>query len=408
MYRYIHRERQRNRQTMAVDAINDTSMKNGNSEANASNGIDAKKHLHVAAPLSRELSDFEKNLTPTARAMLEEANKKREELSKKPLKEIIILTMYHPFWRYSFGVFVVAFAILLYVAQLTMQAEIAQPYHMDDIRANKFVASMSDEVAARHMNFTTVVNLRANSLISSLDYSKRQSDSCTFWSCTRSHLDVPRLLEGNVGITVMGAVTKLPYTINNEQECGQYRILCPPALDRNVLVNSFDIMSFLSFTHGWNWRSWLSPFRRALHQAEKIHDIVQKAEDGIEGRTSPAILITDTDSLRFFIKAKNICRSWRVMSAEEKVIYEKKAWELGMRNRESLINKHITIEKIASMTVSDDTESDSSTGVEEELYDFQKWCAFTGFILVRCCHRARLYAMQCSLSCMCPRMYREF
>lgn len=390
---------------MAMDQTNDVSEKNGNSEVNGGNDADGKKVLHVAAPLARELSDFEKNLTPTAKAMLEAANQKRNTLGKMSLREFSLSIIMHPFWLTFFSILGVAFAIFVFAAQVTIQSEIAQPYHMDDVYGNTYVESMSDEVAAMHMNFTAVVNLRANSLLSSLDLRKRQSNSCTFWSCTRSHLDVPRLLEGNVGITMMGAVTKLPYTINQDQECGDTRIFCGPRIDRNLLINSLEMMSFLSFVSGWNWRSWMSPFRRALHQAEKVFEIVQT--EG-ETSTSPGVLITDTDSLGAFMKAKGMCRAWRVMPAEEKLVFEKKAWELGMRNRNSLINRKITIEKIMSMTLTDD-DTESTSEMEEERYDFQKWCSFVGFILVRnTVHASRpLPALPFAYMCVCAPIHEN-
>ena len=271
---------------------------------------------------------------------------------------------------------------------------------MDDVHGNKYVESMSDDVAALHMNFTSVVNLRANSLLSSLDFRNRQSDSCTFWSCTRSHLDVPRLLEGNVGITVMGAVTKLPYTVNQDEECGNTRILCAPSITRNLLINSLEMMSFLSFVSGWNWRSWMSPFRRALHQAEKLFEIVS-----VEGETtmSSAVLITDTDSLGNYIKVKDMCRTWRFMSPEEKIVFEKKAWELGMRNRNSMISKKVNIEKIMGTELRDD-DTESTPGSEEERYNFQKWCSFVGFILVRKTVHASRQAHLSSRMCVCVYM----
>src|SRR5262249_40034287 len=69
----------------------------------------------------------------------------------------------------------------------------------------------------------------------------------------RGHIDVPRLIEGNVALQVFTIVTKVPKGVN---------------IDCNS--DDTDHISMLAMTQRWPIESWQNLKARALHQAERL------------------------------------------------------------------------------------------------------------------------------------------
>lgn len=77
------------------------------------------------------------------------------------------------------------------------------------------------------------------------------------------HVDIPRLIEGNVAFQVFTAVTKSPAGLNYEVNAADAR----------------DNITLVAFGSLWPVRTWTSIFERAVYQAEKLHGF-EAASDG--------------------------------------------------------------------------------------------------------------------------------
>ncbi|MCB9422208.1 MAG: dipeptidase [Ardenticatenaceae bacterium] len=71
------------------------------------------------------------------------------------------------------------------------------------------------------------------------------------------HIDLPRLIEGNVVVQVFAAATKIPLGINFEQNS----------------TNQPDLLTLLAFGQGWPRRTWGSLLQRALFMAERVKEL---------------------------------------------------------------------------------------------------------------------------------------
>ena len=76
------------------------------------------------------------------------------------------------------------------------------------------------------------------------------------------HVDIPRLIEGNVGLQVFSVVTKTPKNLN-------------------LITNSDDTdnITLLVIAQLWPVKSWFSLFERANYQAKKLHRVAKKSSD---------------------------------------------------------------------------------------------------------------------------------
>lgn len=90
----------------------------------------------------------------------------------------------------------------------------------------------------------TIVDLHADPLMWKRDLLVRSD---------RGHVDVPRLIEGNVAVQAFTVVTKVPLFLN---------------IDRND--DRTDMFSFLAVADRWPRAAWGSLRERALYQAEKL------------------------------------------------------------------------------------------------------------------------------------------
>ena len=74
---------------------------------------------------------------------------------------------------------------------------------------------------------------------------------------TRGHIDIPRLIEGNVALQFFTAVTRSPAQKNI-----------------NATKNEYDLITPLVIAQGWPLSTWLSPLQRAMNQAVQLNKIV--------------------------------------------------------------------------------------------------------------------------------------
>ncbi|MDX1692569.1 MAG: membrane dipeptidase [Ketobacteraceae bacterium] len=97
-----------------------------------------------------------------------------------------------------------------------------------------------------------IADLHADPLLWARDLSEKSA---------RGHVDVPRLLSGNVGLQVFGVVTQISPVHNHEEN---------PDLDA---------MGVLAFAQRWPVKTWFSIPARGFYQAEKLR-AVESASDG--------------------------------------------------------------------------------------------------------------------------------
>ena len=97
----------------------------------------------------------------------------------------------------------------------------------------------------------------ADSLLWKRDLTKRN---------TRGHVDIPRLLEGGVGLQVFTTVTKSPAALNYERNSADAR----------------DNITLLAIGQLWPMRTWQSLFQRALYQAEKLVEFERRVPDQLK------------------------------------------------------------------------------------------------------------------------------
>jgi microsomal dipeptidase-like Zn-dependent dipeptidase len=111
--------------------------------------------------------------------------------------------------------------------------------------------SASERAEQLHRTLT-VADLHADSLLWDRDL---------LASGTRGHVDVPRLIEGNVAIQAFTVVTKTPRNLN---------------IERND--DSSDDITLLAIAQRWPPGTWTSLTQRALYQARKLHRMAARSE----------------------------------------------------------------------------------------------------------------------------------
>lgn len=104
--------------------------------------------------------------------------------------------------------------------------------------------------AARRLHETLVVaDMHADSLLWGRDLLERGE---------RGHVDIPRLIEGNVAVQMFTLVSKTPSGLN---------------IERNA--DDSDNVTWLAIGQRWPLRTWFSLKQRALYQAERLHAMAQ-------------------------------------------------------------------------------------------------------------------------------------
>jgi len=115
---------------------------------------------------------------------------------------------------------------------------------MNKTRGKKKYYSVRGEAAALHSRLF-IVDLHADTLLWNRNILARHG---------YGHVDLPRLVEGNVAMQVFGVVTKVPAGQNFESN----------------RADSGDLLVPLTILQGWPIRAWKSPLQRALYQAKKL------------------------------------------------------------------------------------------------------------------------------------------
>ncbi|MGE0502135.1 MAG: dipeptidase [Rhizobiaceae bacterium] len=108
----------------------------------------------------------------------------------------------------------------------------------------------SPEATALHETLT-VADLHADSLLFGRDLLQRHD---------RAHVDVPRMVEGNVALQVFGAVTQSPAGLNIESN--------PADSDQIILI---------ALGLRWPPATWTSNLERALYMARQFHDMAERS-----------------------------------------------------------------------------------------------------------------------------------
>lgn len=114
----------------------------------------------------------------------------------------------------------------------------------------------SEEARALHETLR-IVDLHADSLLWPRSLLERSNEG---------HVDVPRLLEGNVALQVFSVVTQVPKGQNPVRNRGDT-----------------DVIHLLAKASGWPRETWSSPLARALHQSDKLAGFAEQSE----GRLRP-------------------------------------------------------------------------------------------------------------------------
>ena len=155
-------------------------------------------------------------------------NKKRLSIKKKVL---IALT----------AILVVAVALVFFVLPAQLEKRL-------NVSLNAPPYQASERAAELHKKLL-ICDLHADSLLWDRDLMNRG---------TRGHVDIPRLIEGNVALQAFTVVTKTPYVWKMN-------------IERND--DSSDNITLLAIAERWPVATWNSLTQRALYQARKLHDV---------------------------------------------------------------------------------------------------------------------------------------
>jgi microsomal dipeptidase-like Zn-dependent dipeptidase len=97
---------------------------------------------------------------------------------------------------------------------------------------------------------------------------------------TRGHVDLPRLIEGNVTLQAFTVVTKMP-----------------PVFDDDGNAGSIDLITPLAVAQGWPMKCWRSLKERARYQAEKFHDLAASSSGKL-------VVIKSTNDLSTYLERR--------------------------------------------------------------------------------------------------------
>jgi microsomal dipeptidase-like Zn-dependent dipeptidase len=111
----------------------------------------------------------------------------------------------------------------------------------------------ASERAAELHSRLFVADLHADSLLWDRDLLERG---------TRGHVDIPRLIEGNVALQAFTIVTKTPRGQNIENN-----------------DDSSDNITLLAIAQRWPIPAWSSLTERALYQSRKLHEVAERADN---------------------------------------------------------------------------------------------------------------------------------
>jgi len=137
------------------------------------------------------------------------------------------------------------------------------------IQLNQHVG-ISSETQKLHQSLF-IVDLHSDSLLWNRDLAKKSD---------YGHVDIPRLIEGNIGLQVFSVVTKTPKNLN-------------------LIINSDDTdnITLLAIAQLWPVKSWFSLFERANYQAEKLHRIANNSNSAFH-------LIENQQNLKYYLQQR--------------------------------------------------------------------------------------------------------
>ena len=111
----------------------------------------------------------------------------------------------------------------------------------------------------------TIIDLHADPLMWNRDIVVRSN---------RGHVDVPRLLDGNVSLQVFGIVTAVPF---------------PPKMENNQ--DKWDILNLIASLQDWPEPTHTSRLQRALYQADKLTDRIYASNGKLQWVTNQRELL---------------------------------------------------------------------------------------------------------------------
>ena len=119
---------------------------------------------------------------------------------------------------------------------------------------------------------------KAKALVNKIFIADLHSDSL-MWNrdllikSSRGHVDVTRLIEGNVGLQTFAIVSQVPVTMNNYRNGSDY-----------------DIITVFEIAQLWPLKTWFSNKERALYQAEKLYKFSKQSNGKLMVITSISTL----------------------------------------------------------------------------------------------------------------------
>jgi len=143
----------------------------------------------------------------------------------------------------------IALALVLILGALRMFLPARLEQGMNTVLAPPPYAA-SPRAVALHKTLI-VADLHADSLLWHRDLLDRG---------TRGHVDIPRLIEGNVALQAFTIVTKTPRSMNIENNTGDT-----------------DNITLLAIVEGWPMRTWGNLTERALYQAGRLDDAARRS-----------------------------------------------------------------------------------------------------------------------------------
>jgi microsomal dipeptidase-like Zn-dependent dipeptidase len=133
-------------------------------------------------------------------------------------------------------------------------------------------ATPSDAASTLHAKLF-VADLHADTLLWDRDLLERG---------TRGHVDLPRLIEGNVALQAFTVVTQTPKDMN---------------YDNNTAET--DNITLLTIVEGWPRVAWSSLLERALYQSRRLHDAVAQSGGALR------LITTREDLIEFIVERRN-------------------------------------------------------------------------------------------------------
>src|SRR5260221_13578142 len=141
--------------------------------------------------------------------------------------------------------------IILVVAWIALPGIVERRYNRT-LHAPPYQPSVQAQSLHRTL---TVADLHGDSLLWGRNILRRSS---------RGHIDLPRLIDGNVSIQAFTVVTTSPRGLN---------------IYKNS--DSTDMIHYIAMFEGWPPRTWNSPKQRALYQAARLHKFVADSKGAL-------------------------------------------------------------------------------------------------------------------------------